>query len=96
MTRIRFSAEEIALLGTSLDEVADEVTATSRAREEVVGLPPAATLTALDGLMGGWERERIQLVTILTGLAEASRAAGAAYVRTEAATVASFDPGGRS
>lgn len=84
MAGIRVSAEEVAALGTTLQEISAFVSAAGGGLDaDGWALGPGASAGELAAVLGSWQRHRLLLGRHLDELAAAAKAAGAAYVSTE-------------
>ncbi|MGL4174896.1 MAG: hypothetical protein ACRCSN_02375 [Dermatophilaceae bacterium] len=84
MTAIRVDAEGVAELGASLVEIAESLVLMGDSSQDGWALGTGEARGALEELLGGWRRVRLQLGEGLAGLGEAAAAAGGLYLDTEA------------
>lgn len=85
MTWIHITAETIADLGVSLEEVAVSLEETKDGSAERWAFGYGEGSLAFDHLLKGWRQNRVILAESLRSLGEAARLAGVAYVESEEA-----------
>jgi uncharacterized protein YukE len=83
MTWMVIDADDVAALGRSLGEVADDLHATRDGSVDRWALGCGQASEAFDDLLSGWRRNRLLLAEVLNDLGERAQAAGTAYVVAE-------------
>lgn len=95
MTTVRVDADGVLALGASLAEVAAGLAAMGDPGADRWAVGPGESGPALEELLGGWQRTRLQLAAALADLGDATVGAGGLYVDTEAGVSRSLIGGGR-
>lgn len=83
MTRIQIDADDVAALGRSLGEMAEDLHATRDGSVDRWALGGGQASEAFDDLLSGWRRNRLLLAEVLRDLGERAQVAGTAYVEAE-------------
>lgn len=84
MTTIRVDAAEVAELGVALAETGADLLLMGDPAAERWALGPGEAGPAVEDLLGGWRRVRLELGRSLSELGEAAVDAGSLYLDTEA------------